>query len=58
MPAGNNSNKAKPKSKKRIIFAAEVGNYEKHPFFVKKAHEAKAFLKTVGLPKTREKKVI
>ena len=29
----------------------EVGNYEKHPFFVKKANAAKAFLKKVGLPK-------
>ena len=28
-----------------------VGNYEKHPFFVKKANEAKALLKEVGLPK-------
>jgi hypothetical protein len=29
----------------------KVGNYEKHPFFVKKANEAKALLKAVGLPK-------
>ena len=29
----------------------DVGNYEKHPFFVKKANAAKAFLKKVGLPK-------
>ncbi len=28
-----------------------VGNYDKHPFFVKKANEAKAFLAKVGLPK-------
>jgi len=28
-----------------------VGNYEKNPFFVKKANEAKALLKAVGLPK-------
>ena len=28
-----------------------VGNYEKHPFFIKKANEAKAILKTTGLPK-------
>lgn len=27
-----------------------VGNYEKHPFFVKKANAAKALLKSVGLP--------
>ena len=30
---------------------SKVGNYEKHPFFVKKANEAKALLKAVGLPK-------
>ena len=29
----------------------KVGNYEKHPFFIKKANEAKALLKAVGLPK-------
>lgn len=29
----------------------KAGNYEKHPFFVKKANEAKALLKEVGLPK-------
>lgn len=27
----------------------KVGNYEKHPFFVKKANEAKKFLKRAGL---------
>lgn len=40
------------KSKKfRAIVDPKVGNYEKHPFFVKKANEAKALLKAVGLPK-------
>lgn len=29
----------------------KVGNYEKHPFFIKKANEAKALIKVVGLPK-------
>ena len=28
-----------------------VGNYEKHPFFVKKANDAKTLLTAVGLPK-------
>ena len=45
-------NKAGAKNKK--VFAvvdSKVGNYEKHPFFVKKANEAKALLKAVGLPK-------
>jgi hypothetical protein len=33
-----------------------VGNYEKHPFFVKKAKSAKAILDEVGLPKKFSKK--
>jgi hypothetical protein len=33
------------------VIDPKVGNYEKHPFFVKKANEAKALLKSVGLPK-------
>jgi hypothetical protein len=32
-----------------------VGNYEKHPFFIKKANEAKTLLKKVGLPKKTTK---
>ncbi|HEY8688935.1 MAG TPA: hypothetical protein VIM07_06840 [Chitinophagaceae bacterium] len=46
--------KNKNNSKRKKIFAVvddKVGNYEKHPFFVKKANEAKALLKAVGLPK-------
>jgi hypothetical protein len=44
------------KSRKRKatkVFAVvnpDVGNYEKHPFFVKKANEAKALINAVGLP--------
>jgi len=37
--------------KVRALVSEHVGNYEKHPFFVKKANEAKAFLKAAGLPK-------
>jgi len=37
------------------IIDASVGNYEKHPFFIKKANEAKALLKKVGLPKELSK---
>jgi hypothetical protein len=29
----------------------EVGNYEKHPFFVKKANDMKEFLEKEGMPK-------
>jgi hypothetical protein len=45
--------KNKTTSKKKIyaVVDSKVGNYEKHPFFVKKANEAKALLKAVGLPK-------
>ena len=45
MPATN-------KNKKTFaVIDPKVGNYEKHPFFTKKANEAKALLKAVGLPK-------
>ena len=40
-----------PVSKMGAVVSDHVGNYEKHPFFVKKANEEKAFLKAVGLPK-------
>jgi len=43
--------KAGTKNKKvNAIIDNSVGNYEKHPFFIKKAKAAKALLKTVGLP--------
>lgn len=47
MPAAN-----KKTIRNKIIAKVDpkVGNYEKHPFFVKKANEAKALLKVVGLP--------
>ncbi len=35
---------------KAAIVSSTIGNYEKHPFFVKKKEQAKAFLKKVGLP--------
>jgi len=34
-----------------ITVSDTVGNYENHPFFVKKAKEAKEFLKKAGIPK-------
>ncbi len=46
--------KNKVSSKTKKVFAVvdpTIGNYEKHPFFVKKANTAKALLKAVGLPK-------
>jgi hypothetical protein len=38
-------------SKEVRIVDSKVGNYEKHPFFVRKANESKALKKSVGLPK-------
>jgi HTH-type transcriptional regulator / antitoxin HigA len=38
-------------AKKLAVPGNKAGNYEKHPFFVKKANTAKALLKKVGLPK-------
>lgn len=37
--------------KAAAVIDSKVGNYEKHPFFVRKANAAKALLKAVGLPK-------
>lgn len=37
--------------KKSALVSDSVGSYEKHPFFIKKAAAAKAFLLRVGLPK-------
>lgn len=50
MPVTNKNKKATNKKTSAVV-DPKVGNYEKHPFFVKKANEAKALLKVVGLPK-------
>jgi len=47
--------KKSSKEKSKPTVDPKVGNYEKHPFFVKKANEAKALLKSVGLPKKMAK---
>jgi hypothetical protein len=39
------------------IVSEPVGNYEKHPFFIKKAKAAKEFLSKVGLPDAISEKV-
>jgi Uncharacterized protein conserved in bacteria (DUF2188) len=45
------------KTRKKIsVVSEEVGNYEKHPFFVKKTITAAAFLKNAGLPPVNDKK--
>jgi hypothetical protein len=53
MPATTKNRRLKKTS---AIVDSKVGNYEKHPFFIKKANEAKAILKKVGLPKKAKAK--
>jgi hypothetical protein len=48
--------KNKRSKKASAVIDSNVGNYEKHPFFVKKANEAKAILKKTGLPKRAKAK--
>lgn len=51
MPAPRKKVKKKELWKKPFgIVDPSVKNYENHPFFVKKAKEAKEWLKKVGLP--------
>ena len=50
MPVAS-KNKKSGRKKTLAVVDPKVGNYEKHPFFVKKANEAKALLKAVGLPR-------
>lgn len=51
------SKKETSTNKKTAVVSDSVGNYEKHPFFIKKAVAAKALLLKVGLPKQLTKKV-
>ena len=51
MRATTKNKKAVVSKKTSGVIDPAVGNYEKHPYFVKKANEAKHFLKTAGLPK-------
>jgi hypothetical protein len=50
MPA-TKKNKKVANKKTFAIVDPSVGNYEKHPFFIKKANEAKALIKKAGMPK-------
>lgn len=49
-PVKNKKSKSGDKKVSAAI-SSKVGNYEKHPFFVKKAKEAKVLIESVGLPK-------
>ena len=55
MSATEKNKKTVSKKKTLAVVDPGVGNYEKHPFFIKKANEAKALLKAVGLPKKMDK---
>lgn len=53
--------KRKPSKRSSIaktgaIISDRVGNYRNHPFFVKKAEKARAFIEAHGLPKELEQK--
>ncbi|HUX84149.1 MAG TPA: hypothetical protein VMV20_02880 [Chitinophagaceae bacterium] len=54
---GKNVSKKETSTKKSsAVVSDSVGNYEKHPFFIKKAKSAKALLLKVGLPKQLTKR--
>jgi hypothetical protein len=53
----NISRKVSSAEKITAVVSDSVGNYEKHPFFIKKAVAAKALLLKVGLPKQLTKKM-
>jgi hypothetical protein len=50
------TSKLRINKKKNAVISEQAGNYEKHPFFVKKANEAKKTFERVGLPKVAIKK--
>jgi hypothetical protein len=52
----NVSRKEASTEKSGVVVSDSVGNYEKHPFFIKKATAAKALLLKVGLPKQLSRK--
>ncbi|MCW3118128.1 MAG: hypothetical protein JWM28_2210 [Chitinophagaceae bacterium] len=56
MALNKKHDKSKQSTKSGAIISDKVGSYEKHPFFIKKANEAKSFLKKAGLPKELVKK--
>jgi hypothetical protein len=54
-----NSNRVRKSSARTAtdpIVTNEVGNYEKHPFFVKKANQVKKLIAQVGIPKVKVNK--
>lgn len=56
MPLKRKQPKKSAIAKTGALISDQVANYENHPFFVRKATKAKAFIDTHGLPKDLEKK--
>ncbi|HEV2480621.1 MAG TPA: hypothetical protein VGS79_13185 [Puia sp.] len=56
MPLKRKQPKKSAIAKTSAILSDQVASYENHPFFVKKAERAKAFIEAHGLPKDLEKK--
>ncbi len=48
--------KEQASKKSGAVVSKSIGNYEKHPFFIKKVATAQALLLEVGLPKELTKK--
>ena len=57
MSSKNTKSDNATESKPTTTVSNSVGNFEKHPFFVKKAATAKALLLELGLPKELTSKV-
>jgi hypothetical protein len=55
MPVTTKHTRVTKKKKISATIDNSVSNYEKHPFFVKKAKAAKEILDDVGLPKKPSK---
>lgn len=57
MPSKSKKSNNTVEQKPTTTVSKSVGNYEKHPFFIKKAATAKALLSEAGLPKQLTGKV-
>jgi hypothetical protein len=53
--AGSRKNNRTQRTEGKGIVSSEVRSYANHPFFVKKAEEARETIKRVGLPGDKKK---
>ena len=56
MPLKRKQPKKSAIAQTNAIVSDKVGNYENHPFVIKKAERAKAFIEAHGIPKEFEQK--